>query len=1801
MMLGALTKEQQKQLLAQNQTNTDFPLDQCIHQLFEKQVERTPDAIAVVFEQSQLTYRELNSRANQLAYHLISLGVKPETLVGICVERSLEMIIGLLGILKAGGAYVPLDPSYPQKRLAFMLKDSQVPVLLTQKKLLAKITEKKADVICLDTNKDIFSKESVENPNSGVGPQNLAYVIYTSGTTGKPKGVEIQQKSLVNLVSWHQHTYNVTVSDRATQIAGLSFDASVWEIWPYLTAGASVYMPNANVRLSSSMLLEWLANNSITISFLTTSLAEAVLEQEFPSNLALRALLVGGDKLNRIPNKELPFKLFNNYGPTENTVVSTYTEITEVTKIPPPIGRPITNSQVYVLDEQMEQVQIGTDGELYVGGIGLARGYLNRPGLTSEKFVPNPFSDDPNSRLYKTGDLVRYLPDGNLKFLGRIDHQVKIRGFRIELGEIEAKLHQYPDLSDAVVIAREDVPGDKRLVAYIIPSQLPRQRVPLHSEGKIKCLIADDKMRPSKEVNTFDISYGGVGLLGMPTTDCRQGKRLSVHLRLPDMSDELCVEGNIAWQQGDRAGIQFDSTSDETIQLHNHLNEFLEKKGVLKILQNTFIEHLRHFLQESLPDYMVPSHFVILDALPLTPNGKLDRNALPAPDAHRPNLLTAVEKKLSQIWAEVLGLKQVELHDNFLQLGGHSLLATQIVSHINEEFSVDLPLYCLFEAPTVAKLAEQVEDALKSSCPLTQAIEHADRNINIPLSFGQQQLWLFGQFVPNIPVYNEPATIRLGGFIDVIVLEQSLNEICRRHEILRTTFTTVNGEPVQVISPFVPFTLPIVDLREFPESEREIECLRFSTEEAVQPFDLEKGPLFRATLMRLSEEDYRLCWTAHHIIFDGVSLYNILFPELATLYKAFAAGQASPLPTPTFQYADYANWQRQRLQGEGLEKQLVYWKQQLADLPTLQLPTDHPRPAVQTYRGARYCLALPKELTESLKKLSQQEGVTLFMTLLAAFKTLLHRYSGQDDIPVGTVTSSRNHAELENIFGFFLNTLVLRTDLSDNPSAKQLLQKVGEVTLNAYANEDLPFELLVKELHPERQISANPLFQVAFVLEPQAPEIELGWMLSQLDIHPGTAKFDLTMELDERPEGIIGRIEYNTDLFDEATIIRMVGHYQTLLEGIVANPEQSISQLPLLTANEQQQFLDWNKSPLELCVHELFEAQVERSPDAVAVVFEDQQLTYRELNNRANQLAHYLKKLGVKQETLVGVCVERSLEMMVGILGILKAGGAYVPLDPTYPPDRLSFMLEDAQVRVLLTQQHLQKILGRQKHQFSLLCLDSDWTKIATESEANPINLATPNTLAYVIYTSGSTGKPKGVAIEHRNTVALLNWAKETFTPTQIAGVLASTSICFDLSVFELFVPLSWGGQVILVENALHLPTLSSDLNVTLVNTVPSAMTELVRINGVPDSVRVVNLAGEPLQNTLVQQIYQQETIEHVFNLYGPSEDTTYSTFALVKKGATDSPSIGRPITNTQVHILDCHFQSVPVGVVGELYIGGAGLARGYLNCPELTAKKFIQNPFSDDPKARLYKTGDLVRYLSDGNIEFLGRIDHQVKIRGFRIELGEIEAVLTQHPQIREIVVMAREDIPGDKRLVAYFVAKQQYVPSTTELRQFLADKLPDYMIPSAFVALETLPLTPNGKVNRKALPKPQEIQREVATSLVAPQTELEQTIAKIWQEVLHIENVGIQETFFELGGHSLLVVQMQEKLVKALNQKIPVTVLFQYPTIQGLAQYLSQSLNRQPTMATPKVRSARAAKKQAAIAQRKKHHEKRQIKLAA
>jgi len=1058
----------------------------------------------------------------------------------------------------------------------------------------------------------------------------------------------------------------------------------------------------------------------------------------------------------------------------------------------------------------------------------------------------------------------------------------------------------------------------------------------------------------------------------------------------------------------------------------------------------------------------------------------------------------------------------------------------------------------------------------------------------IPLSFGQQQVWLQAQMAPNRPVYNECVTVHMTGPLNVTALERSLNEVIRRHEAWRTTFPTVNGEPVQIIHPPPSLSLPVVHLEGLPEAEREAEALRLATDDARLPFDLAQGPLLRTRLITLNDTTHRLYLALHHIIFDGVSIYDVFLPELAALYEAFSADTPSPLPEFTIQYADYAYWQRQRLQQTFLTEHMAYWREVLHDLPMLQLPTDHPQPTVQTFRGALQRLALPKTLTDALKELSRREGVTLYMTLMAAFITLLHHYAGQDDIVVGTVTGSRDRRETEKLMGFFVNTLALRADLSGNPTFRDLLLRVRRATLDMQVHRDVPFELVVRELQPQRNLTQNPLFQVMFSLEPPLAPFDSPWSISQLDIEIGTAKFALSVELDARAEGIIGRFEYSTDLFEPATIARMVGHYQTLLESIVADPGRRLAELPLLTEAERHQVLiEWNATetayPRDQCIHHLFEARVERTPDAVAVVFENERLTYGELNVRANRLAHHLRALGVGPETLVAICMERSPEMIIGLLGILKAGGAYVPLDPKYPKERLAFMLADTRVPVLVTQARLVSKLP--EHGATVVCLDTDRAEIARKSGANPASTVTASNVAYVIYTSGSTGTPKGVMTPHRGVSRLL-FGVDYARLNASQKILQLAPLSFDASTFELWGALLHGGCCVLFPG--DMPTsevignmirthgittlwLTASLFNTIIDNAPEALSGLEQLL----------VGGEALSVSHIRRTLQFLPGTQLINGYGPTESTTFACCYPVPRLLDEriqSIPIGRPIANTRAYIVDRQLQPVPVGIPGELYLGGMGLARGYLNRPDLTAERFIPDPFSSDPGARLYRTGDLARYLSDGNIEYLGRIDHQVKVRGFRIEPGEIEAALLCLPTVREVVVTVREDGLGNKRLVAYLVPHPELAPSVGGLHRYLQGKLPEYMIPSTFVLLDAMPLTANGKIDQHLLLAPDAARIAREKPFVPPQTLVQLQLARVWEEILDVRPVSITDDFFEMGGHSLLAARLVDRVTHLCGKVLPLASLFSGATIEHLAEILTAPKSDSPQSSIVRVQEGNA-----------------------
>jgi amino acid adenylation domain-containing protein len=1049
-----------------------------------------------------------------------------------------------------------------------------------------------------------------------------------------------------------------------------------------------------------------------------------------------------------------------------------------------------------------------------------------------------------------------------------------------------------------------------------------------------------------------------------------------------------------------------------------------------------------------------------------------------------------------------------------------------------------------------------------------------------PTSFAQQRLWFLDQLAPGNPFYNVSTALRLTGSLNFTALKQTFNEIVRRHETLRTTFVMVEQQPVEAIAPSLTIPLPLIDLRNFESQERDTQVQRIVTKEAQRPFNLTTGPLLRVKLLHLDEAEYLLLLNLHHIVADGWSI-GVLIRELGILYKAFVENQRAPLPELPIQYADFAEWQREWLQEVGgngtspLQTQLAYWQKQLDGISVLNLPTDRLRPIVPTYKGAKQFLELPQDLTQALEVLNRQEGVTLFMTLLAAFQILLHRYTQQEDITVGSPIANRNRRELEGLIGFFVNSLVLRTDFSGNPTFRELLNRVREVTLGAYAHQDLPFEKLVEELHPARDLSYHPFFQVVFSLQNTPIEaLELpGLTLSPFEFDSKTAKLDLEFHLWQDWESLKGQMVYSTDLFDDTTITRMLGHFQTLLESIVANPEQRLSDLSLLTVQERQELLiDWNDTktdyPENKCFHQLFAAQVEETPDANALVFNKQQLTYRELNIRANQLAHHLQKLGVVPDVLVGICVERSPEMIITLLGILKAGGAYLPLDPSLPQERLNFILEDAKVSVLLTHFSLAPLFKESWGDLlSVVCIDEDWATITQYSQENPTSCVTSDNLAYVIYTSGSTGKPKGVLLQHRGLSNLAEAQIKVFNIQPSNRILQFASLSFDASIFEIVMALVTGATLYLANKESLLPgqplhQLLREKAITHV-TLPPAVLAILPTKSLPE-LQTIICAGESCTDDIVKRWYNSE--RRFFNAYGPTEATVWATVAEIKS-RNEKPVIGRPIANTQIYILDKYLQPLPIGITGELYIGGEGLAQGYLNLQELTNENFIPNPFSNKKKMRLYKTGDLARYRPDGNIEFLGRIDNQVKIRGFRIELSEIEIVLSQHQSVQKAVVIAKENVSGDKYLVAYIVPNLEKQNFASLLRKFLKEKLPEYMIPKAFVMLDSLPLTASGKVDRLALTElDSPASRLIDKAFIAPRTPTESTLAKIWAEVLNIERVGIYDNFFDLGGDSLLTVRLMKQIHKQFERELPLSTLFLNPTIESLATCLSSKADSIP-----------------------------------
>jgi amino acid adenylation domain-containing protein len=1634
----------------------------CLHELFEAQVARTPEATALIAGDERWTYDALNRRANRLAHHLRRLGVGPEQRVGVMMSRSAELIAALLAVLKAGAAYVPLDPAYPADWRTFAAEDARITLLLTE------------------TAAEAVSRESEQNPEPLAGPGNLAYVLYTSGSTGRPKGVEIEHRAPVERMLWAREAF--PADDLAGVLASTSvcFDLSVFEVFVPLSWGGTVIL--ADHALALPVLP---ARDEVRLVNTVPSAMSELAAGELPPRL--RTVNLAGESLppqlvERIYRHPQVGLVLNLYGPTEDATYSTWARIergaTRVT-----IGCPLPGTRAYVLDRHLQPVPGGVPGELYLAGAGGARGYLGRPELTAERFLPDAFAPLPGGRLYRTGDLARWLATGALEHLGRIDHQVKVRGFRIELEEIEAALLALPGVREAVVVAREEPAGSDR---------------PDRSTG---------------------------------------GRRL------------------VAYWVGDAS-----------------------------------TEAMRRHLGGRLPAYMVPSAFVPLAAFPLTPNGKVDRKALPAPVGAGEGFVaprSAVEEVLAGIWAEVLGVGRVGLHDNFFDRGGHSLLATRVVSRLRSVFGVELPLRVLFERPTVETLAAAVEEARKGGgSAAAPPLVPVPREGALPLSFSQQRLWFIDQLEPGSPLYNVPGALRVEGPLDSRVLTLCLGEIVRRHEALRTVFPAVEGSPLQVIEPAEPFPLPVVDLTGLAESAREAMARSLLRDEAVRPFDLACGPLLRGLLVRLAADDHAVALTLHHIVSDGWSL-GILVRELTALYPALAAGRPSPLPELPVQYADFAVWQRSWLCGEILEQEIAFWRQQLAGLPPLlELPTDRPRPAVQSYRGAQRPVWLPAELTRQAEALARREGATLFMVLLAGFQALLAYYSGQDDLAVGSPIAGRTRAEIESLIGFFVNTLVLRGDLSGEPSFRETLARVRETALAAYLHQDVPFEKLVEELTPERSLGHSPLSQVMLVLQSApAGSLEIrGLRLRPVDGTGTTAKFDLTVSLSGDNSGLVGTAEYATDLFDGATIDRLIGHFERLLAAAVTGPEEPAFALSPLSPEERRQILvEWNATaapfPRDLGLHELFEEQAARTPQATAVIAGERSVSYAEIEARANQLGRHLRRLGIEPDSLVAVAVPRSPEMVIALLGILKAGGAYLPLDPAWPRERLLTLAGEAGPRALVT---LEPLLDRFPGGLPAVCLDRDRETLAAERQTPPAGGATAGNLAYVLYTSGSTGKPKGVAVPHRGVVRLVRGGG--FARLDAGQVfLQLAPLSFDASTLEIWGALCNGGRLVLAPSEPPSPAelgrLITRHGVTTLWLTAGLFHQMV--DEEPASLRGLSqllAGGDALSPSHVRRALAALPDGTLINGYGPTENTTFTCCHVITDAAADaSVPIGRPIGNTTVVLLDRAGRPVPVGVPGELYTGGDGLARGYLDRPDLTAERFVPSALTgaqEEAGARLYRTGDLARRRADGTLDFLGRIDRQVKIRGFRIEPGEIEAALLTHPGVQEALVEAR-DIAGNKALVAYVAGEEP--PSTAELRSFLGERLPGFMVPAAWIFLPALPLTANGKVDRKALAalRPE---RSGAEAARAPRKPAEELLAGIFAEVLEVERVGLEDNFFALGGHSLLATRVVSRVRSVFGVELPVRALFEAPTVESLAADLEAAATGEHPPLAPLCRAGRS-----------------------
>lgn len=1633
-----------------------YPQDQSVPDLFEVMAKKYGKRIAVSCNGKTLTYEELNSQANRLARYLIDLGVKKGDFVAISLTRSIDLVRGLIAILKTGAAYLPIDATYPLERKHYMIEDGQVSLLLTQTSEKDHFPLKNLNIVCLDMIEAKISHYSSDNLQIEISPSDHANILYTSGSTGRPKGVELCHQGIVRLVC-NSNWFKITPDDRMIMIANTSFDGMTQEVWGPLLNGASIAIYGKK-QLSPHEMAEFLVKENVTHAVFTARFFNLLVEHEISSLKKLRLIGSVGEAMSVAHAKSaftsLPeCKVINGYGPTENSFLTTALEVKSLEEIDQtvPIGPPIANTTVYVLNPFYQLCPIGVQGELYTGGDGVAKGYLRRPELTQEKFIPNPFGE---GHLYRTGDLVRLLPSGSFDFSGRLDFQVKIRGFRIELGEIQEALRKHPKIADCFVMAREDVPGEKRIVGYAEPI-------------------------PNETVSA---------------------------------------------------------------------------------------EELKAFLSSKLIDYMVPSFIVVMDELPVTPNGKIDQRALPAPHSEteaKAALTGNTEKLLGEMWSELLGFSNIGPEDNFFQLGGDSIHVMQLSSRLKKRLQKEIPTAAIFQNPLLKQLAIWIDQNAKELAA-EEVIAPREHHSPSPLSKNQESIWLAHELNPSQSAYFIDFAFKIQGNLNISVLKEALERVIQRHEILRTTFTEK-----QHIHSDCP---KVFHFHQMGEKEAD----QFLKEKSQPHFQLNQLPLLHFYLIEVGSNDYRALFQIHHIIFDGWSI-ELFFREWEAYYQGLikqAPLQKAPLP---FQYADYALWQLEFLKSEKCRHQLSYWKTKLSDAPELlELPWDFPRPAVFSNRGALHRFALKSDLSQRLKQLAKSNNVTLFELLYTAFNVFLYRISGKSDIVVGTPYANRSRNHLDEQIGYYVQMLMTRTDLTDNPPFLKLISRLSSDLAEAYLNGDVPIDLIVAAVQHSRNSSYSPIFQVSFSLEKPSkkglyfPDCET----TPLFLETKVARFDISLIMSESENGLEGIVEYSTDLFLPSTLQRMMGNFQTLLEGICQNPTMNIAYLPILSQAEKHQLLnEWNQTKTSypaLSIPLQFEAMCQKYRDKTAIIGENIKISYDQLDQRSNQFARYLRRKGVKKGDFIGVSIPRSVELIVAILGIFKAEASSVPIDASYPLDRKQFMAEEAGLTILVTQ-------NSEKDQFSLknlhlLLIDQEKSLIDKE-ENGKLSISSQNSdTATLLFTSGSTGKPKGVPISHRGVVRLVcNNEKVPFTPED--RVLQTSNVSFDAMLFEVWGALLNGATLCIYLQKDFLPeelgSFLAKYHVTVALLTAAALNIMVeqQLHQLK-SLRYFYSGGEAMSATHAKIAFENLPNCAIGNAYGPTENSVISTLFFIDDLADlqNSVPIGTPISNTTVYILDSHQQLIPIGVHGELCTGGDGLTIGYLNRPELTAEKFIDNPFG---KGKLYRTGDLVRYREDGNIDFLGRIDSQVKIRGFRIEVGEIEEVLRGMEAISDCIVLAREDSPGNKRLVAYLESDPRKSLKTSTVRDYISSKLPPHMIPSFFVVLEKLPLTPNGKIDRKALPAPDAI-TEPQPASESPKTPLEQIIANTWMALLNCGSVGRKDNFFMIGGHSIAAARLASVLGKTLNTTIPVGLVFEDSTLEKYAKKIEQLM--EPEMSEKK-----------------------------